>query len=107
MSKHLKQEFYHLSRSWLILLVLLALLVGNAVMSARDVIGERCCWLNILAAGFDHVLFIPFPAWLHGLRNLWQPGASPLWLIASALVSLAYILVFGWLSVRRFERSEM
>ena len=68
--------------------------------------GCLCCWLNILAVGSDHVLFIPFPAWLHGLRNLWQPGASPLWLIASALVSLAYILVFSWLSVQCFERFE-
>ena len=68
--------------------------------------GCLCCWVNILAAGRENVLFLPFPAWLHGLRSLWQPGASPLWLIASALVSLAYILLFGWLSVRQFERSE-
>ena len=68
--------------------------------------GCLCCWVNTLAAGRETVLFLPFPAWLHGLRSLWQPGSSPLWLIASALVSLAYILLFGWLSVRQFERSE-
>ena len=80
----------------------------NAVMTTvlNLICGGLCCWANILAAGRETALFIPFPAWLHGLRSLWQPGASPLWLLLSALVSLAYILFFGWLSVRRFERSE-
>ena len=44
MGKHLKQEFYHLSRSWLVLLVLLALLIGSTVISSKDVIGEWCGW---------------------------------------------------------------
>ena len=67
--------------------------------------GCLCCWVNTLAAGRETVLFLPFPAWLHGLRSLWQPGASAVW-IAAVLVSLAYIVLFGMLSVRRFERSE-
>ncbi len=86
----------------------IAFLCRSAVLTAVIALayGCLCCWLNILAAGRETVLFIPFPAWLHGLRSLWQPGSSPLWLIASALVSLAYILLFGWLSIRQFERSE-
>ena len=67
--------------------------------------GCLCCWVNTLAAGRETVQFLPFPAWLHGLRSLWQPGASAVW-IAAALVSLAYIVLFSWLSVRQFERSE-
>ena len=67
--------------------------------------GCLCCWVNILAAGGENVLFIPFPAFLHGLRSLWQPGTPALWLGLSALVSLAYILFFCLLSVRQFERS--
>ena len=77
-----------------------------AVLGFNTAYGVLCYAVNVAAHYQDGVLFIPFPAWLHGLRNLWQPGASPLWLIASALVSLAYILVFSWLSVQCFERFE-
>ena len=89
--------------------VYVAFLCRNTVMTAllNLAYGCLCCWINILAAAREGVLFIPFPAWLHGLRSLWQPEASPLWLTLSALVSLVFILFFGWLSIRRFERSEM
>ena len=82
--------------------VYVAFLCRNTVMTAllNLAYGCLCCWINILAAAREGVLFIPFPAWLHGLRSLWQPGASPLWLILSALVSLAYILAFARLSVQ-------
>ena len=76
-----------------------------AVLGFNTLYGVLCYALNVAAHVQEGVLFIPFPAWLHGLRSLWQPGSSPLWLIASALVSLGYILVFSWLSVRRFSRS--
>lgn len=78
-----------------------------SVLGFNTLYGVLCYAVNVAAHFQDGVIFIPFPAWLHGLRSLWQPGAPPLWLILSALVSLAYILVFGSLSVRRFERSEM
>lgn len=86
----------------------IAFLCHNAVLATVLNLGYGClcCWLNILAAGQETVLFIPFPAFLHGLRSLWQPEASTLWLVASALVSLGYILVFGWLSVRQFAKAK-
>ena len=77
-----------------------------AVLGFNTLYGVLCYAVNVAAHKLDGVVFIPFPAWLHGLRSLWQPGASPLWLILSALVSLAYILFFSRLSVRRFERTE-
>ena len=88
--------------------VYIAFLCRSTVLTALlDLVyGCLSCWVSILAAGRETVLFIPFPAFLHGLRSLWQPGASPLWLGLSALVSLAYIAFFGWLSVRRFERQN-
>ena len=76
-----------------------------SVLGFNTLYGVLCYAVNVAAHTQNGVLFIPFPSWLHGLRSLWQPGASPLWLIVSALVSLAYILVFGWLSVRHFDRS--
>ena len=75
-----------------------------AGMGFNTLYGLICYAVNVAAHYQDTVLFIPFPAWLHGLRGLWQPGSSPLWLIASALVSLGYILVFSLLSVRCFAR---
>ena len=88
--------------------IYLAFRISNpyALLGFNTAYGVLCYAVNVAAHYRDGVLFIPFPAWLHGLRNLWQPGASPLWLIASALVSLAYILVFSWLSVQCFERFE-
>ena len=77
-----------------------------AVLGFNTLYGVLCYAVNVAAHYQDGVLFIPFPAWLHGLRSLWQPGAPVLWLAVSALVSLAYILIFARLSVRSFERSE-
>ena len=77
-----------------------------SVLGFNTLYGILCYAVNVAAHYSDGVLFIPFPAWLHGLRSLWQPGASPLWLLLSALVSLAYILAFAGFSVRSFERSD-
>lgn len=77
-----------------------------SVLGFNTLYGVLCYTINVVAHYQDGVPFIPFPAWLHGLRSLWQPGTSPLYLILSALVSLAYILVFARFSVRNFERSE-
>ena len=76
------------------------------VLGFNTLYGVLCYAVNVAAHYQDGVLFIPFPAWLHGLRSLWQPGASTLWLAASTLVCLAYILVFARLSVRCFERAD-
>ena len=76
-----------------------------ACMGFNTLYGLICYGVNVAAHYRDGVLFIPFPAWLHGLRSLWQPESSPLWLGLSALVSLGYIALFGWLSVRCFDRS--
>ena len=77
-----------------------------ALLGFNTLYGVLCYAVNVAAHYQDGVLFIPFPAWLHGLRSLWQPGASTLWLAASTLVCLAYILVFARLSVRCFERAD-
>ena len=77
-----------------------------AVLGFNTLYGLLCYAVNVAAHTQNGVLFIPFPAFLHGLRSLWQPGASPLWLIASSLVSLAYIVLFGWLSVRQFSHAK-
>ena len=85
----------------------LAFRISNiyAVLGFNTLYGILCYGVNVAAHYQDGVVFIPFPAWLHGLRSFWQPGASMLWLVAAALVSLAWILVFGWLSVRWFEKA--
>ena len=77
-----------------------------SVLGCNTAYGVLCYAVNVAAHYQDGVLFIPFPAWLHGLRSLWQPGAPVLWLAASALVSLVWILVFGWLAVRHFEHGR-
>lgn len=77
-----------------------------SVLGFNTAYGVLCYAVNVTAHYQDGVLFIPFPAWLHGLRSLWQPDGPKLWLAASALVSLIWILVFAWLSVRRFEKTE-
>ena len=85
----------------------LAFRISNpfAVLGFNTAYGFLCYAVNVAAHYLDNVVFIPFPAFLHGLRALWQPGASALWRILAALVSLAWILIFGWLSVRWFEKA--
>ena len=75
------------------------------ILGFNTAYGVLCYAVNVAAHYQDGVLFIPFPAWLHGLRSLWQPDGPKLWLAASALFSLAWILVFGRLSVRHFARA--
>ena len=76
------------------------------VLGCNTLYGILCYAVNVAAHTQNGVLFIPFPAWLHGLRSLWQPDRPALWLAASALFSLIWILVFAWLSVRRFARAD-
>ncbi len=86
----------------------LAFRISNlyAVLGFNTLYGVLCYAVNVAANYQDGVVFIPFPAWLHGLRSLWQPGTTAQWPVASALVCLAYILVFGRLSVRQYEQAE-
>lgn len=74
------------------------------VLGFNTLYGVLCYAVNVAAHFHDGVIFIPFPAWLHGLRSLWQADGPKLWLAASALVCLAYLFLFGWLSVRHFAR---
>lgn len=85
----------------------LAFRISNlfAVLGFNTAYGVLCYAVNVAAHDLDNVVLIPFPGFLHGLRALWQPGASALWVILTALVSLAWILIFGWLSVRWFEKT--
>ncbi len=75
------------------------------LLGCSTLYGVLCYAVNVAAHTLDGMLFIPFPAWLHGLRCLWQPEGPKLWLLVSALVSLVYILVFGLLSIRSFSRN--
>ena len=66
--------------------------------------GVVCYILNVAACNSDKLLPIPIPAYLHGLRPLWQQGGPVGWIIFAAAVSLIWIVLFTVLSVRRFER---
>ena len=55
--------------------------------------------------GSDRLLPIPIPAYLHGLRPIWQVGGPGGWILFAALVSLGWIVLFAVLSVRSFARS--
>ena len=66
--------------------------------------GILCYGLNVIAWGSDKLLPIPIPAYLHGLRPLWQQGGSGLWIGYAILISLGWIVLFTALSVRSFQR---
>lgn len=70
--------------------------------------GVLCYVLHTVSAASlartDKLLFIPFPPWLHGQWLLWKPETSFLWALLAAVVCLAYIALFSWLSVRAFAR---
>ncbi len=66
--------------------------------------GVLCYGLNAIACGSDKLLPIPIPAFLHGLRPLWQQGGPVGWIILAAAVSLVWIVLFTVLSVRCFRR---
>ena len=67
--------------------------------------GVICYILNVAACGSDKLLPIPIPAYLHGLRPIWQAGGPTLWIVFAAAVSLAWIILFAALSVGSFTRS--
>ncbi len=101
--------------------ILLRMVMGVAVMSVpvwlafaiRDLrglivvnvlYGIICYRLNVIACGLDRPLPIPIPAFLHGLRPLWQQGSPALWIVLAAAVSAVWIVLFTVLSVRCFQR---
>ena len=67
--------------------------------------GVVCYILNVAACNSDKLLPIPIPAYLHGLRPIWQVDGPGLWIVYAALVSLAWIILFAALSVGSFTRS--
>ncbi|MBR4702292.1 MAG: hypothetical protein IKO91_00460 [Oscillospiraceae bacterium] len=77
----------------------------SAVIVLNAAYGCLCYALNVLASRWEGVIPIPLPAFLHGLRALWQPNGPGLWIAFSALVSLGFIVLFTSLSLRCFERS--
>lgn len=84
----------------------LAFAVKSTVLSTllNVCYGVLCYYLNVVAAGGETLLFVPFPPFLHGLRLLWKPETSFLWVLLAALVCLVYIALFSWSSVRLFVR---
>lgn len=66
--------------------------------------GIICYRLNVIACGLDKPLPIPIPAFLHGLRPLWQQGGPALWIAFAAAVSAGWIVLFTLLSLRAFDR---
>ena len=66
--------------------------------------GIVCYGLNVAACNSDKLLPIPFPAFLHGLRPIWQQDGPPLWIGVAVAVSLVYIGLFMFLSLRAFDR---
>ena len=67
--------------------------------------GVVCYILNVAACNSDKLLPIPIPAYLHGLRPIWQVDGPGLWIAYAALVSLAWIVLFTALSVHSFKQS--
>ncbi len=66
--------------------------------------GVVCYILNVAACNSDKLLPIPIPAYLHGLRPLWQQGGPAGWIVLAAAVSVVWIVLFTALSLRRFHR---
>ena len=67
--------------------------------------GVLCYALCVWASRLDGVVPLPVPAFLHGLRPLWQQGGQAGWIVFAALVSLAWIVLFSALSLRCFEKT--
>lgn len=66
--------------------------------------GVVCYILNVAACNSDKLLPIPIPAYLHGLRPLWQQGGPAGWIVLATAVSVVWIVLFTVLSVRCFQR---
>ncbi len=67
--------------------------------------GVLCYALCVWASRLDAVVPVPVPAFLHGLRPLWQQGGQGLWITFAALVSLGWIVLFSALSLRCFIKT--
>lgn len=74
-----------------------------ALIMLNTAYGCLCYGLNVLASRLETVVPVPIPAFLHGLRSLWQPGGPAGWIIFAILISLGYIILFSTLSIRRFK----
>ncbi len=87
--------------------VYLAFAIRNLklLVTVNVLYGMICYRLNVAACGSDRLLPIPIPAYLHGLRPIWQAGGPGGWILFAALVSLGWIVLFAVLSVRSFARS--
>ena len=109
------------SLGYVLYTILLRLIMAVAVMSVPvwlafairnlkglivvDVLyGVICYGLNVAACGSDKLLPIPIPAFLPGLRPIWQQGGPGLWIGYAAAVSAVWIVLFTLLSIRAFER---
>ena len=68
--------------------------------------GVLCYALCVWASRLDSVVPVPVPAFLHGLRPLWQRGGPALWIGFAVLVSAGCIVLFSALSVRCFEKTR-
>jgi hypothetical protein len=90
----------------------LPMFLGFAIRSTpllillNTVYGAACYALNVAASRLETAVPIPVPAWLHGLRPLWERGGPGGWIAFSVLVSLAWISLFTLLSLRCFDRAE-
>ncbi len=90
----------------------LPMFLGFAIRSTpllillNTVYGAACYALNVAASRLETAVPIPVPAWLHGLRPLWERGGPGGWIAFSVLVSLAWIALFTLLSLRLFRRAE-
>ena len=117
-----KYIFARASFGYVLYTVLLRLLMDLAVLSVpmylaflirsvpglvmvNTAYGVLCYALNVLASGLDSVVPVPVPAFLHGLRPLWQAGGPVLWILFSALISLGWIVLFAALSLRAYAHA--
>ena len=109
------------SLGYVLYTILLRLLMAMAVMSVpiwlafairnlkglivvETLYGVLCYGLNVAACGSDKLLPVPIPAYLHGLRPIWQQGGPAGWIGYAAAVSVVWIVLFIALSVRAFDR---
>ena len=80
--------------------------VKNVALSTviNLVLGVVYYIVNVQAAKCTSAILVPFPPFLQGQRSIWQPGASAGVIIAVFAVSVCYVLLFSWLSVRSFVK---
>lgn len=88
----------------------IAFAVKNIALSTiiNLILGVVYYIVNVQAAKCTSAILVPFPPFLQGQRSIWQPGASAGVIIAVFAISVCYVLLFSWLSVRSFvKRSSL